>query len=130
MSDDAKVQAAQIQRGWIGVDLDGTLAEWTDGHFTAGKIGDPVPLMADRVRAWLAAGEEIRIFTARVSHTDQSPDEVERNRTIIEMWTEKHFGVKLKVTCQKDYLMKALWDDVCIQIEKNTGRRVDGKEES
>lgn len=127
MSEEQRVREAQQQRGWIGVDLDGTLAEYTDGNFTAGKIGDPVPLMADRVRTWLAAGEEIRIFTARVSHTDQSPDEVERHRTIIEMWTERHFGVRLKVTCQKDYLMKGLWDDVAIQVEKNTGRRVDGK---
>lgn len=56
--------------GWIGVDLDATLAEyhgWGDG-----SIGQPVELMLRRVTGWLAEGREVRIFTARVSGGSES----------------------------------------------------------
>lgn len=51
--------------GWIGVDLDGTLAMY-DGFKGPEHIGDPVPKMLERVKKWLAEGREVRIFTARV----------------------------------------------------------------
>jgi hypothetical protein len=54
-----------MRNGWIGVDLDGTLAHY-DGWVNTFHIGDPVPLMAARVRQWLENGEDVRIFTARV----------------------------------------------------------------
>lgn len=38
--------------GWIGVDLDGTLAEYHG--WGNGEIGDPVPAMLERVKKWLA----------------------------------------------------------------------------
>ncbi len=53
--------------GWIGVDLDGTLAQY-DGWKGPDNIGDPIPLMVGRVKEWLEAGHEVRVFTARVSH--------------------------------------------------------------
>lgn len=37
--------------GWIGVDLDGTLALYKG--WSGGTIGEPVPLMAARVKDWL-----------------------------------------------------------------------------
>lgn len=46
------------------MDLDGTLAEY---HGWNGGIGKPIPGMVRRVKAWLAEGLEVRIFTARVS---------------------------------------------------------------
>jgi hypothetical protein len=52
--------------GWIGVDLDGTLAQygkWAGIYY----IGKPIPLMMARVKKWLAQGKDIRIFTARVA---------------------------------------------------------------
>ena len=51
---------------WIGVDLDGTLARY-EQYEGPMSIGEPIPEMVDRVKAWLAAGREVRIFTARVS---------------------------------------------------------------
>ena len=54
--------------GWIGVDLDGTLAEhyWpAKGDYDPTRIGDPIPMMVERVRGWLAEGREVRVFTAR-----------------------------------------------------------------
>ena len=52
-------------KGWIGVDLDATLAEY-NGWKGIEEIGDPVPAMADRVRKWIEEGQPIKIMTARV----------------------------------------------------------------
>lgn len=106
--------------GWIGVDLDGTLAEY-GGWKGSDHIGAPVPAMAFRVRKWLADGRDVRIFTARASGGDIG------SIAAIQVWTTEHFGHALPVTCSKDYGMVELWDDRAIQVEENTGRRVDGK---
>jgi hypothetical protein len=109
---------------WIGVDLDGTLAyhdEWTH-HLI---IGDPIPKMVDRVKKWIADGMDVRVMTARV-HPDW-PEHAERIKAV-ENWCLKHIGTVLPVTYEKDYLMVELWDDRAIQVIKNTGERVDGKE--
>lgn len=101
--------------GWIGVDLDGTLAhydEWLGPH----HIGDPIEPMVERIRAWQASGLEVRIFTARASDY--------RHRRFVELWLERHGLVELKVTNQKDYGMIELWDDRCVQIQANTGEPV------
>lgn len=108
--------------GWIGVDLDGTLAEYV-GWQGPDHIGKPVPRMLARVRQWLADGVEVRIFTARVSH---DPDGSVRR--VIDAWTMEHCGVSLPVTCSKDYGMVELFDDRCVQIIANTGIRADGKD--
>lgn len=124
-----------IEDGWIGVDLDGTLAEtidWTKGC----GIGDPIPTMVERVKWWLAEGEEVRILTARVAVTNEfSPisnrfaDEEFRDEQIelIEAWCEKHIGQRLPITSQKDFKMSCLYDDRCVQVERNTGRLIDAK---
>lgn len=104
-------------KGWIGVDLDGTLAHY-DGWKSPEHIGDPVPAMLKRVTAWLAEGREVRIFTARVSH--QTVD-VEAARIVIQNWCLKHVGIVLEVTCSKDFNMIELWDDRCVQVQSNTG---------
>lgn len=121
--------------GWIGVDLDGTLAEY-DGWKGENHIGEPVPAMAFRVRKWLADGRDVRIFTARVSGDAQwigpvgipEPMTKSEARKEIEAWCLKHFGVVLPVTCQKDYAMVELWDDRAVQVVPNTGKRVDGRD--
>lgn len=111
--------------GWIGVDLDGTLAFY-DGWQGITHIGEPIPLMLDRVKAWVAAGVEVRIFTARVSdgpdnRSDYSPAIV---AVIIKDWCEKHGLPRLAVTCVKDFGMVQLWDDRAIQVRVNTGEQV------
>jgi len=107
--------------GWIGVDLDGTIAMY-GGWQGADHIGEPIPPMVERVKDWLARGIEVKIFTARVAF-----DEDGSVRKSIEMWCEKHIGATLPVTCSKDYGMVELWDDRCVQVIPNTGRRADGK---
>lgn len=103
--------------GWIGVDLDGTLAYY-DGWKGIEHIGEPVPAMMDRVRYWIENGTEVRIFTARVSSND--PDVVR----YIHEWCRKHGLPELQVTCKKDFAMVQLYDDRCVQVEMNTGRLV------
>lgn len=115
--------------GWIGVDLDGTLAHY-NGWVSPEHVGEPVPAMAARVRRWLKAGRAVKIFTARVSKVDRTlvgDDYPALVRRVIQDWTEKHFGVRLEVTCEKDFGMVELWDDRCVQVIPNTGRRADGK---
>lgn len=113
--------------GWIGVDLDGTIAEY-DSWVSETHIGKPVPLMVARVKQWLEEGRQVKIFTARMCREDD-PDlasEVLPIREAIEKWCKKHIGVVLPITHKKDYSMLELWDDRCVQVIPNTGRRVDG----
>jgi len=49
---------------WVGVDLDGTLAEFGEWK-GAGHIGRPIPAMVDAVKNLLKAGITVKIFTAR-----------------------------------------------------------------
>ena len=98
--------------GWIGVDLDGTLAIY-DGWRGPGHIGDPIEPMMERVRDWIAAGQEVRIFTARAGFPEQIPP--------IIFWLEKYGLDDLKITNVKDFEMVELWDDRAIQVITNTG---------
>jgi hypothetical protein len=101
---------------WVGVDLDGTLAVHPDWEgFDPYRIGPPVLRMVDRVKAWIAAGIDVRVFTARAS--DNDPAVVK----CIQDWCEKHVGKRLPVTCTKDYQMIELWDDRAVQVIRNTG---------
>lgn len=106
---------------WIGVDLDGTLAEY-HGWKGVEHIGKPIKPMCDRVRAWLEVGRDVRIFTARVSEREDE----ERFRCLfaIENFCLREFGTVLRITNVKDFNMKELWDDRAVQVEFNTGRRV------
>lgn len=111
------------ESGWIGVDLDGTLAVY--GVWDGG-IGEPIPLMVERVKKWLADGVEVKIFTARVCFSGDEKFMLEQ-MNLIESWCEKHIGQKLQVTATKDFRMIELWDDRAIQIIPNTGKRADGQ---
>jgi len=112
------------ERGWIGVDLDGTLAYY-DHWRGVEHVGAPVPAMLERVQKWLCDGCDVRIVTARVS---RGPAESSIARAVIQQWCATHVGAVLLVTNEKDYAMIELWDDRCVQVEPNTGRRVDGRE--
>jgi hypothetical protein len=107
--------------GWIGVDLDGTLADY-DKWVGPDHVGAPVPDMVDRVKVWRAMGQRVKIFTARVS----DPLTAFQARKAIEAWCIAHLGEALPVTNQKDYQMIELWDDRAIAVQKNTGRILGG----
>lgn len=110
-------------KGWIGVDLDGTLAHY-DGWKGPFHIGAPVEPMLARVRVWLAHGQEVRIFTARVySPPDDETrrKEAEEARGAIMAWCLEHLGQIIPVTNIKDFGMIALWDDRAISVVPNQG---------
>jgi len=109
-------------QGWVGCDLDGTLAEYT-GWKGASHIGAPIKPMQMRVLRWLTAGKKVKIFTARA--TKESPD-YEENIKAIKAWCLDHLGQELEITNQKDFAMVELWDDRAVQIIPNTGKRADG----
>lgn len=100
---------------WIAVDLDGTLAEYT-GWRGIWHIGQPVPLMKQRVLAWIEAGYVIKVFTARAS----VPDGV----APVKEWLARNGFPDLEVTNCKDFQMIELWDDRAIQVISNTGHPV------
>lgn len=103
-------------KGWIGVDLDGTLAHHEE-FSGLDTIGAPIPLMVRRVKRWLVEGRDVRIFTARIS----GPGWYEALLPI-QAWCEEHIGQRLPVTCSKDFAMIELWDDRVVQVEANTGK--------
>lgn len=109
-------------KGWIGVDLDGTLAEY---HGWQGElhVGAPVPRMVARVKAWLAEGKTVKIMTARVSigTGDRSISTVDEITANIQTWCLQHLSQALEVVCCKDFGMIELWDDRCVQVVPNTG---------
>lgn len=105
--------------GWIGVDLDGTLAKY-DGWKGIDHIGAPIPKMVERIKKWRQDGKEVRVFTARIA----APQPLVVR--YIEDWCIEHIGEALPITNQKDFSMIELWDDRAIQVTINTGERVDG----
>lgn len=116
---------------WIGVDFDGVLATWDcpwpeDWHAT----GEPIPKMVARVKRWIAEGEDVRIFTARMDgyHPIDGPVPVHLVRAVIEEWCLKHIGIILPVTNRKDYWCKAIYDDRAIRVGQDTGK-IEGEEE-
>jgi len=103
------------EEGWIGVDLDGTLAyydEWRGEE----HIGEPIIPMFNRIIMWLSQGINVKIFTARAVLG-------ERQVKIIQDWCVAYGLPPLEVTATKDFTMIELWDDRCIQVTANTGER-------
>jgi phosphoribosylamine---glycine ligase len=102
--------------GWIGVDLDGTLAHysgWSD------EIGEPIGPMVAKVKRWIAEGKEVRILTARGNFGSMS----ERYAQLLKIydWLKENIGEPIEVTCEKDPAMLKLYDDRVVQIAFNEG---------
>ena len=105
---------------WIGVDLDGTLAEYCAGDDSM-RIGSPVPTMLARVRSWLGSDISVKIVTARVSSSSGDVF-IAWQRDLIDAWCMKHLGQKIPITAEKDFNMIMLWDDRAVRVQHNTGR--------
>jgi hypothetical protein len=116
---------SEPKKRWIGVDLDGTLAifgcDWPNDYK---QIGEPVMPMVKKVRQWIADGEDVKIFTARMDcfHPIFGHVSAEDVRRPIEEWCLKHLGKVLPITNRKDYWCKAIYDDRARQVETDTGR--------
>jgi hypothetical protein len=101
--------------GVIAVDLDGTLAHHDPQKpFDISYIGDPIPLMVNRVKRALASGRRVVVFTARAADPKFDP-------RVVKVWTLKHIGQELEVTNEKLLNMVEFWDDKAISVKPNTG---------
>jgi hypothetical protein len=103
--------------GWIGVDLDGTLARY-DGWKGIEHVGEMIPNMREHVQQWLRLGQTVKIFTARVAC--QEPER-ERVISVIQDWLEANGLPRLEVTNTKDFGMIALYDDRAVRVVFNEG---------
>jgi hypothetical protein len=108
-----------MSKGWIGFDLDGTLAHYDEWRGVE-VIGAPIPLMVRRLRRYLDDGYTVKIFTARVS--EDNPRVV----PAIHEWLAAQGLPPLEVTNVKDFGMIILYDDRCVQVYPNTGRTLQG----
>ncbi len=100
---------------WTGVDLDGTLA-CHNSSSSMDKIGKPVPAMMELVKKMISHGIRVKIFTARAQDPEQLP--------IIRKWLKDNDLPELEITNIKDYYTQKIYDDRCIQVERNTGRLI------
>lgn len=116
-------------KGWIGFDLDGTLAKY-DAQGDHSVIGEPIKPMVMAALEFIARGYTVKIVTARVyfpipfmatPEEKHRLDQVYLEREAIAKWCMGVFGRHLEVTCSKDYEMIALFDDRAIQVRTNTG---------
>jgi hypothetical protein len=97
--------------GWIGCELDGTLATTTDDPHV---IGEPVMKMMARVQQWHMAGIDIRLFTNRAC----DPAQIDN----ISQWLSQHGLEGMKITHEKDFRMVQFWDHRAIHVVSNTGQ--------
>ena len=141
----------QQGEGWIGFDLDGTLAKY-DGWKGIDHIGEPVKPMVDLMKRMHDEGKVVKIMTARVAPKEKP--EVERNpfigrlnpdyaeayiksqeehpsgfyslvswsaREFVSDWCLKNLGFLPEIVYQKDHLMLELYDDRVKQVVPNEG---------
>ncbi len=120
LNEDGSKAGNHGQRPWIGVDLDGTLCEYSTWKNMGVAIGRPVPAMVERVKRWLASGTDVKIFTARACEDNWN---AAQDIPAIKEMCVNLFGKELEITCKKDFAMAQLWDDRCVTVEHNTGYR-------
>jgi hypothetical protein len=101
------------KRGWIGFDLDGTLAyydEWRGGD----HVGEPIKPMMELLKKTIEEDKyDVRIFTARACVPEQIAP--------VKQWLLKHGLPDLEVTNIKDYDLIFFYDDRCVQVIPNEG---------
>jgi hypothetical protein len=106
---------------WVGVDLDGTLAEYHGEFDDNYLVGDPIWPMVNKVKELIDSGMMVKIFTARMCHVE-CRELIVKN---IQEWCGKcGLPSDIEVTNVKDYGMVELWDDRCRQVVFNKGEFV------
>ena len=100
-------------------DMDKTLAVY---HKWSDSVGEPIMPMVNRVKALLAEGKKVAIFTARVAEEDGFlPEEIAEQRRIIQAWCVKHIGQELPVTAVKSRHFVQFYDDRAVGVVPNQG---------
>ena len=122
--------------GWIGFDLDGTLAKY-DGWHGIDHIGEPIKPIVELITKLHKQGRRVKIFTARIAPRKLEDGTFgesyitvpngERGATkqyafqYINDWCHLNLGFVPEIVYKKDPLMLELYDDRTKQVEPNTG---------
>lgn len=112
---------------YILVDFDRTLAYYFSHETEGDKLGVPIPAMLERVKRWRAARFEVRIFTARAADTNPRR---QSDLLKIDAWLREHLGESLLITNAKDFGCVAIWDDLAVAVEYNTGLYLGGSQDT
>ena len=76
------------------------------GHVDLDPIGPPIPVRVAQIKAEIAKGTDVRIFTARVALDPEG-----QARAIVDAWVRQHLGKSLPITNAKDDSNGAILDD-------------------
>jgi len=101
------------EKEWIGFDLDGTLAYY-DKFRGLDHIGKPIKPIVNLFLQCIKEKKRVKIFTARANTVE--------GRKPIRKWLRDNDLPVVEITDRKDQFMVLLYDDRCIQVERNTGR--------
>ena len=108
--------------GWVGFDLDKTLAVYGTWNGTVSPIGEPLADMIALIKQYQAAGTEVRILTARAyPYKGEDPAPM---IAAVQDWCEAQGLGRLPVTCEKDPECFRIYDDIAEGVMPNTGRLV------
>jgi len=100
-------------RKFIACDLDNTLAEYDRRIHGQDRIGAPIPPVLAMVKAAIARGDVVCIWTSRVVERDTPA----RVYAAIHHWCEEHIGERLYVTALKHRYFHEFWDTKCMRID-------------
>ena len=122
--------------GWIGFDLDGTLAKY-NGWKGIDHIGEPVKPMVELIKKLHYQGRRVKILTARIAPMKLEDGTIgQQYKTepngdgggtrqyacqYINDWCHFNLGFVPEIVFAKDHLMIELYDDRVKQVEPNTG---------
>lgn len=98
----------------LAVDLDGTLAE-RQSPFNPLSVGEVIKPMLTKVKAQLAKGRKVVLFTARASTMDAKAEKA------IKAWLKEHGLEKLEITCTKTPDITEFWDDRARGVKVDEG---------
>lgn len=98
------------RNSWVGFDLDGTLAMYSGWSNT---VGPAIPQTLNLLKAYLAHGFKVKIFTARASAPEAIP--------AVRNWVIANIGEELEITNVKDLGCLRIYDDIAVGVEFNTG---------
>jgi hypothetical protein len=97
---------------WVGIDLDGTLAEYGEWQGPA-HVGAPIAAMVELAKRILRNGVQVKLFTARAGD--------EKNLIHVIKWLDSHGLGDLEITATKDYMCILILDDRAAHVIPNTG---------
>lgn len=110
--------------GWVGFDLDRTLAYYSLEQKEL--IGEPIPHILELVKKLIHEGKDVRIFTARANIDSYNGNHnlLEYHLQLIREWCNTHIGKVLPITCSKDFNTEKIYDDIAVHVIPNKGKLV------